>query len=183
MLVKKADVNNGYSLFALPAGRQATGRHVTLILKFLHMNKIIRQVSKMKLPGFIVIGTITGAITFLLAFAPIPQSKDWEVPDLAKNKKNPIPAKDASIDAGKIIYTKSCYDCHGKKGKGDGPKSADLPKSPQDFSKESFQKQTDGTLFWKISEGRKPMPTFKKDLSEDQRWQVINYVRTLGMKK
>jgi mono/diheme cytochrome c family protein len=147
------------------------------------MKKNIRHVSEFNAMRYIVTGIITVSVTLLLAFTPVPQSKDWEVPDLAKSKKNPVAANDASADAGKIIYTKNCYDCHGKKGKGDGPKSGDLPKSPQDFSKESFQKQTDGTLFYKISEGRKPMPTFKKDLTEDQRWQVINYVRTLGVKK
>jgi len=55
--------------------------------------------------------------------------------------------------------------------------------SPNFFTKEQFQKQPDGSLFWQITEGRKPMPSFKKDLSEEQRWQVINYVRTLGIKK
>lgn len=147
------------------------------------MKKIIRQISKMKLPGCIVIGTITGSITLLFAFAPMQQSKEWEAPDLAKTKKNPVAANDASIAAGKTIYTINCYNCHGKKGKGDGPKSADIPISPKDFTKEQFQKQTDGSLFWKISEGRKPMPSFKKDIPEEQRWQVINYVRTLGIKK
>jgi mono/diheme cytochrome c family protein len=149
----------------------------------MSMKKNIRKVIEKNASRYIVTGMITVSVGLLLAFTVPPQSKDWEVPDLAKNKKNPIAANDASIDAGKAIYTKNCYDCHGKKGKGDGPKSGDLPKSPQDFSKESFQKQTDGTLFYKISEGRKPMPTFKKDLSDDQRWQVINYVRTLGVKK
>jgi len=147
------------------------------------MKKIISQISKMKLSGCIIIGTITGSITLLFAFAPMQQSKEWEAPDLAKNKKNPITANDASIAAGKTIYTINCYNCHGKKGKGDGPKSADIPISPKDFTKEQIQKQTDGSLFWKISEGRKPMPSFKKDLTDDQRWQVINYVRTLGIKK
>ena len=147
------------------------------------MKIIIRQLSKMKLSGSIVIVTITGSITLLFAFAPMQQSKEWESPDLAKNKKNPFAANEASIAAGKAIYTINCYNCHGKKGKGDGPKSADLPTSPKDFTKDQFQKQTDGSLFWKISEGRKPMPSFKKDIPEDQRWQVINYVRTLVIKK
>lgn len=145
------------------------------------MKKIIKQVSKKKLSSFIVIVTITGAISLLFAFAsPMQQSNGWLAPDAAKNKKNPIVMNDASIAAGKIIYTKNCYDCHGKKGKGDGPKSGDLPKNPQDFTKGQFQSQTDGTLFWKITEGRKPMPSFKKDLTEEQRWTVINYVRELG---
>ncbi len=147
------------------------------------MKKIIIQVSKMSFSRCIVIGTITVSVGLLLSFTPMQQSKVWEVPDLAKNKKNHVAANEASVAAGKDIYTKNCYNCHGKKGKGDGPKSGDLNVGPKDFTKEEFQKQTDGSLFWKISEGRKPMPSFKKDLSEDQRWQVINYVRTLGIKK
>jgi mono/diheme cytochrome c family protein len=146
------------------------------------MNKIISQFSKMKRTRFIVIGAITGSITLLFAFTPIQQAIDWNAPPSAVKVANPFPSNEKSIAAGKEIYTKNCYDCHGKKGKGDGPKSADLPKSPQDFTKEAVQKQSDGSMFWKISEGRKPMPSFKKDLSEDQRWQVIKYVRTLGIK-
>lgn len=144
------------------------------------MKKTFRQISKMKLSGFMVMITIIGAITLLFAFAPIKQSKEWVVPDSAKNKKNPVAVNYGSVDAGKIIYIKNCYDCHGKKGRGDGPKSGDLDKPPQDFTKENTQKQTDGALFWKITEGRKPMPSFKKDLTEEQRWQVIIYIRTLG---
>jgi len=41
---------------------------------------------------------------------------------------------------------------------------------------------TDGELFWKISEGRRPMPEFKKRLTEEQRWQLVNYVRTFAPK-
>ena len=147
------------------------------------MNNIIKQFSKMKSTRFIIICTITGLITLLFAFTPMQQAIDWNPPSSSLKVTNPIPANEKSIAAGKEIYTKNCYDCHGKKGKGDGPKSGDLPKSPQDFTKEAVQKQSDGSIFWKISEGRKPMPSFKKDLSEDQRWQVINYVRTLEIKK
>lgn len=145
------------------------------------MKKNILQVSKMKLPGFIVIGTITGSIILLSAFGPLQQI--WTAPPTADKVTNPVASDTKSLAAGKIIYTKNCYDCHGKKGKGDGPKSGDLGKNPKDFTKEQFQKQTDGSLFWKMTEGSKPMPSFKKDLTEGQRWQVINYVRTLGIKK
>ncbi|MEI6487992.1 MAG: cytochrome c [Bacteroidota bacterium] len=125
---------------------------------------------------------LAGAVVLCFAFIPVQKDK-WTAPPDADKKTNPIPANEQSLAAGKAIYTKNCNDCHGKKGKGDGPKSGDLEKSPRDFTKEDFQKQTDGSIFWKLSEGRKPMPSFKKDLSEDQRWQVINYVRTLGVKK
>jgi len=145
------------------------------------MKTNVNLVSKMKLPGFIFTGTITGAIILLFAFAP--RQQIWTAPPSANKVINPVASNPKSLAAGKSIYTKNCYDCHGKKGKGDGPKSGDLDKSPKDFTKEQFQKQTDGSLFWKITEGRKPMPSFKKDLTDEQRWQVINYVRTLGTKK
>ena len=44
----------------------------------------------------------------------------------------------------------------------------------------SVKKQSDGALFWKLTEGKAPMPAYDKTLSETDRWQVINYLRTLG---
>ena len=79
------------------------------------------------------------------------QTNPWVVPANYVKMPNPVKSDDKSIDAGKIVYTKNCYDCHGKKGKGDGPKSADLSENPKDFTKDDFQKQPDGTLFWKIT--------------------------------
>src|ERR1019366_5184626 len=119
------------------------------------MKKIIMKISEMKLSTFILTGTIAGAITLLFAFAP--DNKVWTAPPSADKETNPVASNAKTIDAGKSIYKKSCVDCHGAKGKGDGPKSADLDKNPQDFTKSEFQKQSDGALYWKISEGRKPM--------------------------
>jgi len=147
------------------------------------MNKRTTQPVLTKRTGFILTCSVTGLIPLLFAFAPMQQSQEWNAPSSAVKVSNPFPSNEQSIAAGKAIYTKNCYDCHGKKGRGDGPKSGDLPISPRDFTKEVFQKQTDGSMFWKITEGRKPMPSFKKDLTDDQRWQVINYVRTLGVNK
>ena len=146
------------------------------------MKENISQLSKIiRLRWIIVTGTFTGAVILLSSFGPNQQI--WTAPSYANKVPNPVASNAKSLAAGKSIYTKNCYDCHGKKGKGDGPKSGDLDKGPKDFTKEAFQSQTDGSLFWKITEGRKPMPSFKKDLTPEQRWQVINYVRTLGPKK
>jgi len=142
------------------------------------MKKRTNQMTGMIIPRFMIALMII--IVFVFATT---QQQAWVAPPAAAKVPNPIASDAKSLEAGKLIYTKNCYDCHGKKGKGDGPKSGDLDKGPKDFTKELFQSQTDGTLFWKITEGRKPMPSFKKDLSPDQRWQVINYVRTLGIKK
>ncbi len=97
-------------------------------------------------------------------------------------EKNPVPADENSLAAGKAVYAKECLSCHGNAGKGDGPAAKDLEKNPGDLSKASMWDQTDGALFWKLTEGKKPMPSFEKNLSEEQRWQVINYIRTLAPK-
>jgi mono/diheme cytochrome c family protein len=107
-------------------------------------------------------------------------AEDWTAPPRAARRKNPIAADAASIAAGKTLYAQQCLSCHGDKGKGDGTAAKDLEKKPGDLSSAKVQEQSDGSMFWKITEGRKPMPTFEKLLTEDQRWQVINYVRTLS---
>ena len=106
----------------------------------------------------------------------------WTAPESAASVKNPLADNAAAVTAGKKIYEDRCADCHGSKGKGDGPAATDLDPKPGDLSKASMNDQPDGALFWKISEGKKPMPTYKSKLSEEQRWQVINYVRTLAPK-
>ena len=152
------------------------------------MKTFIKQIGKINLVGLFLMG----AVTLCVAFIPVTKQKltnsfngpeKWMAPVDADKKTSPVASNEQSIAAGKSIYTKTCNDCHGKKGKGDGPKSAELDKAPSDFTKADFSKQSDGSLFWKITEGKKPMPSFKKDITEEQRWQVINYIRTLGAKK
>jgi len=117
----------------------------------------------------------------LLAFMPkTNDQKPWPVPDAAKNKPNPVKSDATSIAAGKNTYNLQCKSCHGTKGKGDGPKAATLDTECGDFSKATVQAQTDGALFYKISEGRKDMPSFKKKITEpNDIWSVVNYLRTL----
>ena len=117
-------------------------------------------------------------ISSLLFVSFILQQTEWKAPESAKNVTNPVPADAASIAAGKIVYTKECLQCHGKKGMGDGPNSATLDKAPAPLNKAIVRAQTDGELFWKIKEGKKPMPSTKKNLTDNQRWQVVNYIRT-----
>ena len=126
--------------------------------------------------------TFLTASAILIVFAAIAQSDDWKAPETAKEKKNPIASDEASIAAGKKGYEKECLNCHGKKGKGDGPNSLTLEKEVGDLTSAKAQDQSDGELFWKISEGKKPMPIGKKTLSEEQRWQVVNYIRTFKKK-
>ena len=103
----------------------------------------------------------------------------WKAPERAGKKPNPVVSSPETIAAGKLIYTKQCLSCHGAKGLGDGPGAKDLQKKPHSIVSPDTIAQSDGELFWKITTGRKPMPTYEKLLTEEQRWQVINYVRTL----
>lgn len=103
----------------------------------------------------------------------------WIAPESANQMTNPV-AKDAtSIKSGSKIFQSMCWTCHGNGGKGDGPASAGLVPKPGNLTSEQVQAQTDGALFWKISEGRGPMSSYKTTLSTTQRWQLINYLRTL----
>ena len=106
------------------------------------------------------------------------QQTPWKAPDSADAKKNPLSSDAATIAAGKAVYVKECQKCHGKKGKGDGPSAANLDIPAGNFSTAATQSQSDGALFWKISEGRKPMPSFMKKLSEEEIWQSVVYMRT-----
>lgn len=97
----------------------------------------------------------------------------WPVPDEAAAVENPVPADKASLEAGKNLYDLQCKACHGEQGKGDG-----LIKSASLVS-EDFKQQSDGAIFHKLQEGRGQMPSFAA-LPDEQLWNVINYVRTLG---
>jgi len=108
------------------------------------------------------------------------QKKPWIVPDNYKTMKNPVAADASSVAEGKTLYATHCKSCHGAKGLGDGNKAAQLKTEPGDFSKADFQGQSDGSLFYKTSEGRDDMPNFKKKIPDaDERWSVVNYLRTL----
>ena len=112
-----------------------------------------------------------------------PQDEDWAAPDAAKKVKNPVPANPASVAAGKVVYTNKCAFCHGDGGKGDGPDADLYDPGPANFTDASLMRgMSDGELFYKITEGRRPMPSFKKDLNETQRWQAVDYLRTFAKK-
>jgi len=117
----------------------------------------------------------------LRSMADTPQ-EEWKAPARAAKRKNPISADEKSIAAGKIVYAGQCMSCHGPAGRGDGPAAKDLNPKPRNLSDPIIQSQTDGSIFWKVTEGKKPMPTFEKLINENDRWNVINYVRTLKAK-
>jgi mono/diheme cytochrome c family protein len=109
--------------------------------------------------------------------------KDWPVPPAAAKVKNPIAPTPDNLSAARAIYMDKCANCHGEKGAGDGPEADMYTPGPSKFNDAHMMSEmTDGEIFWKMTEGRKPMPSFKKQLSDEQRWQLVNFVRTLTPK-
>jgi mono/diheme cytochrome c family protein len=130
-----------------------------------------------------IILSLTVAILLFVSFTPLQQAEKWIAPPSADKVINPTIVNDQTLADAKILFTKNCEQCHGKKGRGDGPKSAELDKQVGDMTTKDFISQTDGAIYWKITNGRKPMPSFKKEMTDEQRWRVIFYVRELGKPK
>ncbi len=125
---------------------------------------------------------LAGAVIFMsftLTSNVVFTQDKWVAPASSKEIKNPFTG-DASVTKGKSIYATRCVVCHGANGAGDGPAGKSLSPAAANHTEAYVQNQTDGELFWKISEGRGPMVGWKLILSEEDRWAVVNYIRTLA---
>jgi copper transport protein len=101
------------------------------------------------------------------------------LPSDLRNLKNPFPPDTASIARGKEVYEQNCVTCHGPNGRGDGPLAASLRPRPADFRVHMAAGHTDGELFTWLSKGvpGTAMPPFEAQISENDRWHVVNYIR------
>jgi mono/diheme cytochrome c family protein len=99
---------------------------------------------------------------------------------LAATPHNPVAPTQASLDRGGAIYSERCAVCHGDTGRGDGPAAFGLNPRPADLRVHLAAGHTDAQLFDWISNGypNSAMPSFKSDLSEEDRWNIINYLRS-----
>ena len=102
----------------------------------------------------------------------------WVAPDAEKVKKNPLASDKKFIEQGGKLAQINCVTCHGAKGKGDGAAAVALNPKPADWTSKRVQDESDGELFWKISNGRGAMPPWKH-LPEQDRWALIRYIRSL----
>lgn len=113
----------------------------------------------------------------------------WELPADADKTKNPTAATAESIAKGKELYLErtkgNCIFCHGETGAGNEANLPRLRRKPADLTnKERMTTMTDGEVFWKISKGITGiMPAGEKRMTEEERWHVVNYVRTLAKDK
>ena len=107
----------------------------------------------------------------------------WEAQARASNLQNPVPATPAALADGKQIYQHHCQNCHGANGDGKGEKAPELSTAPGDFTYAAkMSGLKDGELYWEITKGRHPMPAFEKKLTEQERWKVVDYIRTFAAK-
>lgn len=122
---------------------------------------------------------VTFAYSIRDAAAGDSMSGKWLSPEASALKENPIAPTQDSIAAGQKIYSKTCFLCHGKSGDADGPAVIELNIHPARLSNPQLDTEPDGSLFWKITTGKKPMPAYGKRLSETDRWNLVNYIRTI----
>jgi mono/diheme cytochrome c family protein len=121
----------------------------------------------------ILLLVIAGAIAF-----SVWQNRPWRIPEAAREMKNPITQSAADLDSIRPIYRDKCSSCHGLTGKGDGHDAPRYDPKPTDFTDAKHMSTvTDGELFYKLTEGRRPMPSFKKRLSDEQRWRMVVLIR------
>ena len=119
---------------------------------------------------------IAGAIAF-----SIWENRPWSVPESVREVKNPIAPSAADHDSVRPIYRDKCAACHGLTGRGDGHDASLYDPKPTDFTNtQQMSGVTDGEIFYKLTEGRRPMPSFKNRLTDEQRWRLVLLMRTFS---
>ena len=96
---------------------------------------------------------------------------------------NPFDGEDLAVyNRGAAVYRSYCLPCHGPAGRGDGPVAMRGFPAPPPLNAESALAMSDGTMFQVLTNGQKNMPPYAAQVSEEDRWKVILYVRTLQEK-
>ncbi len=107
----------------------------------------------------------------------------WQVPPEARQLQNPLNDDEAVWQKGQKIFNSLCASCHGQDGTGNPVILKTLNPPPADLTSQTVQQQTDGEIFWKITEGRGLMASYKNMLTEEERWAVVKYIRRLKKNK
>ncbi|NVO09699.1 MAG: c-type cytochrome [Bacteroidales bacterium] len=120
---------------------------------------------------------LIASITLLIISTSSLFSQTTSVPSEAKNKTAPFLFTPETIKTGEQIFNANCKSCHGDPGKANYAKLNPIPKDP---ASPEYQKNSDGEMFYILSNGRGLMPNFVNTLNEAQRWQVISYIRSFN---
>ena len=97
-----------------------------------------------------------------------------KAPEKARNRANPLESDPEAVAAGRLLFEDHCAQCHGEDAEG-GKKAPSLRAA-------EVQNATPGALFWLLTNGvvRKGMPVWSR-LPEPQRWQLVSYIKSLGV--
>lgn len=134
---------------------------------------------KFKLRRMVFIALL-GMIVVAIVLA-VMRRGEWIIPEEARQRHNPLQSSAQVFEAARPLYKENCERCHGVTGKGNGPESARQYPAPSDLADaKRMNALTDGAIFYQISEGRRPMPTFKRRLTEDQRWHLVLLLRSFA---
>ena len=135
---------------------------------------------KSRLLQKILLGVVIGLIFLSIGLAALHKTP-WQIPAEEKLRKNPLAVNDANFNAAKAIYNEKCANCHGDSGKGDGSDAMMYEPAPSDLTDATHMNRlTDGEIYYQITQGRKPMPSFRNKLTEEQRWQLVILVRSFS---
>ena len=123
---------------------------------------------------------LASAIGLSVCFTPFIdwQQSPWNAPVEANKLANPLKNNVTSVKAGENLFESQCSSCHGTTGKGDGMVGSSLTPHPTNLTSDGVKKESDGSIFWKISTGKSPMPSFG-NLSKTQRWELVDFIRKL----
>lgn len=97
--------------------------------------------------------------------------------EIAEKQSNPVPADEKSVALGGKLFQIYCTPCHGYAGKGDGLVGAKLVLTPYNLTADQTKARSDGFIWGYMTFGGAVMPSYANDLSDTERWNVINYVR------
>ena len=119
-------------------------------------------------------------ILLMIVFGTVRLSaQEWIAPAESNTKLSPFAFTDSVKKAGEVLYLTNCKSCHGDPGKNNPVRLVPLPPDP---ASDQMQKNTDGSIFYKLTAGRGPMPSFKNTLSATDLWRIISYIRSFNNK-
>ena len=203
VLVRRPNVYDSRVMFEVPALLQPTnasaqfpaldrtetwvGLGITLLalafgVAVVLIGRVKPRVRYATLTGAIAVSVLGALLVYQTSVAAQAQLPVTPIaPESARVLRSPVRGDAATLAARKAIYAQNCSVCHGTGGKGDGPSAVALNPKPFDLTVHA-RLHTEGELFWWISNGIQGtgMPAWT-GLSDLQKWQVIAYIRTLGL--
>jgi mono/diheme cytochrome c family protein len=145
----------------------------SLLIVFVLGTLLKQRRQIISLGGFSALAlAIVGAVVFV---SPPIQETGYPI--------NPIPPNADSVAAGEVLYQENCFPCHGETGAGDGPVGRTLNPPPADLTLHTQPGvHPDGRLYNWITNGFQDsvMPAFSEKLTDEERWHLVNYIRTLA---